>query len=198
MGQANSGVNIWQWRAEFQSGDPVEAFQRVYPNAHSDGLPGAAAELEQNPIYQPARALNNPAAMSGESPVENLIAQAFGTLSPAGDQTVSGKGVWRNGEWTVVFVRPFGASAADQAQFSPGTSTNMAVAVWDGANGDRNGQKSVSQFVTLQLGAQTLHSGTANDWGSLVIAVILGGGAVLAGLALLGWIAMSGSGRRRV
>lgn len=196
MGQANSGVNIWRWRADSQAGGPDALLSTDYPNGYSDGYSGATKVLEQDPIYQPARALGNPVALSGGPPVENLIAQAFGTLSPAPAQEVDGAGSWQNGTWTVVFRRPFAAPTADQADFAEGASTNMAVAVWNGSQGDRAGQKNVSQFVTLSIAASALRPGAGHDWSALWVAVILGGGAVLTGLAMLGWAAFAGLGRK--
>lgn len=193
MGQANAGVNIWQWRADSQAGGPDRLRATLQPNAHSDGYPAA---FENDPIYQPARALGNPVALGGDSPVQNLVAQAFGTLSPAADQAVTGKGAWRNGEWSVVFTRPFTSTAADQATFAEGTATSMAVAVWNGSQGDRAGQKTVSQFVTLSLGGAALKEGAGRDWGAVWLALVIGGGAVLAGLAILGMTAMAGGQRR--
>lgn len=193
MGQANAGVNIWQWRADTQA--DVDQVAVWFPNAYSDSYPTA---LEDDPIYQPARALGNPVALAGGTPVQNLVAQAFGTLERAAAQDVQGKGVWKDGRWSVVFARPFAGGAPDQAEFAQGVSTSLAVAVWDGARGDRDGQKSVSQFVTLSLSGAQLRPGAARDWSALWLALLLGGGAVLFGLALLAWLGMTSLGRRRV
>jgi hypothetical protein len=182
MGQANAGVNIWQWRADSQAGGPDALATALHPNAHSDGVP---ALLTDDPIYQPARALNNPVAMYGETPVQNLVAQAFGTITLASDQSVDGQGVWRDGEWSVVFARPFAGADPGQASFTSGTSTNLAVGVWNGTQGDRGGQKTVSQFVTLRVSDAVLRSAGGQDWGSIGLASLLGGGGVLIVLALI-------------
>lgn len=194
MGQPNALVNIWQWRASGQTGDPAAGIARLYPNGYADGYPDV---LEKDPIYQPARALANPVAAFGETPVENLVAQAFGTLAPATDQSVKGKGVWRDGEWSVVFARPFAGADPSQATFDTTTRTNMAVAVWNGSEGDRNGQKSVSQFVTLSVSGAALIEGSSNDWNAIWIGLLLGGGTVLAGLAIMAWVGMRSFGKRR-
>jgi hypothetical protein len=90
MGQADGGVNIWQWRADTQARASGTAGAWVYPNAHSDGYPEA---FETDPIYQPASALGNPVATPSLA-VQNLVAQAFGTLTSAPVQAVNGQGAW--------------------------------------------------------------------------------------------------------
>jgi hypothetical protein len=192
MGQANAGVNIWQWRADSQAGGPDALATTLHPNAYSDGYP---ALLIDDPIYQPARALNNPVAMITGTPVQNLVAQAFGTITLASDQSVNGQGVWRDGEWRVVFARPFAGADPGQASFTSSTATNLAVAVWNGSQGDRGGQKTVSQFVTLALSNAVLKPSQGQDWGSIGLALLLGGGGVLIGLALIALVALGFGGR---
>jgi complex iron-sulfur molybdoenzyme family reductase subunit gamma len=194
MGQVGSGVNIWQWRADSQDGGPLQVTLATRPNAYTDGyLPG----FEDDPLYYPAKALGNPVTMLGDSPVQNLIAQAFGTLTLAQDQSVAGNGVWRDGEWSVVFARDFRAGDSSQAEFTSDVSTNLAVAAWNGSEGDRGGKKTVSQFVTLTLTNATFHPATSSDWGAVGIALLLGGGAVLAGIALVGFVALISLGGRQ-
>jgi hypothetical protein len=195
MGQATAGVNIWQWRADAQAGGPDALLTSTYPRAYdADGPPAALAD---DPVFQPARALGNPVAPVADTPVQNLVARAFGTLSPAAEQRVTGKGVWRNGVWSVVFTRPFAGGADDQAEFAVGKSTSLAVAVWNGSQGDRAGQKNVSQFVTLSVGAAALQPGTSRDWSALWLALVLGGGAILAGFGALVWAVLGGLQGRR-
>lgn len=176
MGQANAGVNIWQWRADSQRGDPAQVTEAKRPYGFTDGLPPA---LQDDPVFQPARALNNPVALGGDNPVQNLIAQAFGTLAPAADQTVTGNAEWRWQEWSVVVARPFAGGDPSQASFTPETNTNMAVALWNGSQGDRGGQKTVSQFVTLSMNNATLDPGETRAFGETVLMLLLGGGGAL-------------------
>ena len=194
MGQANAGVNIWQWRADSQAGGPDALTKTLHPNALSDGVP---ALLADDPVYQPARALNNPVAMFGTTPVQNLVAQAFGTITLASDQSVNGQGVWRDGEWSVVFARPFDGADPGQASFTSSVATNLAVAVWNGSQGDRGGQKTVSQFVTLSMSNAVLKPYEGQDWGSIGLALMLGGGGVLIVLALISLVTLGFGGQER-
>jgi complex iron-sulfur molybdoenzyme family reductase subunit gamma len=120
--------------------------------------------------------------------MQTLVSYAFGTLSPASVQDVQGRGMRiGNDRWAVVFSKPYVSTGVDQATFSDGQTTDMAVAVWNGSEGDRNGRKSVSQFVTLSISPSDM-AGTGNGGstsGSLIAAsgifvVVAGLGAAFA------------------
>lgn len=172
MGQADSGVNIWQWRADSQAGlkDPTD----VYSNAQVDFYPS------KEPLFYTARAVGNPYADPTLGPIQTLVAQAFGTLTKSSVQDVHGNGVYSDGHWAVVFERNFVGGGRDQAGFKIGGATDMAFAVWNGAQGDRNGKKSVSQFVQLSIvGIETGGKGSG-PWGWIAA------GGLLVGFACLG------------
>ncbi|MBI5949763.1 MAG: hypothetical protein HY875_16630 [Chloroflexi bacterium] len=182
MGQADAGVNIWQWRADSQAGIPEVT--TIHPNALVESYPST------EDLFFTARAAGNPVANPAIGAVQNLISRTFGTLSPAATQQVLGKGVYKDGKWSVVFSRPFAGPDVDQASFSSGTKTDIAFAVWNGSEGDRNGRKSVSAFVTLSISAQKLPgTGGGNDAMVLTIALLslLGITALGVGLAVYGY-----------
>ena len=87
------------------------------------------------------------------SPVEDLMAGGFGSLTsqPPAAQNVQGYGAWENGRWRVIFYRDLLSSEAEDVSFTLDQPYSVAFAAWDGANGERNGEKSTSQWVTLQL-----------------------------------------------
>jgi len=174
MGQPGVGVNIWHWRADSEAGIPDPSEQ--YASAVVDTYPST------DDLFYPARAVGNPYA-AFDSPVQNLVAQAFGTLAPAGSQTVSGHGVYEDGRWQVVFARSFDAASDEEAAFAPGKKTDVAFAVWDGANGERDGMKSVSQFVTLNISSAPLSVEGESNWPWVVTAVALFLAFTLIGLA---------------
>ncbi|MEK7832158.1 MAG: ethylbenzene dehydrogenase-related protein [Acidobacteriota bacterium] len=93
MGGQGKTVEITYWRADWQAsvdGRP-DSLKEIYPNASVDGYPFEAKPLEkdsatQNKMatrYAPARALGNRRVGPREAPVEDLIADGPGTLSPA-------------------------------------------------------------------------------------------------------------------
>ncbi len=139
MGQADRAVNIWQWRADNQQGVPdlpEGGYVDLYPFTDE--------------LHYTARAAGNPVATAAGA-VQNLVAGGFGTLSPADSQTVIGNAVHGNGRWSVVMSREFAAPGESQPVFSGQGPVDVALAVWDGSRGQRNGIKSVTSFIRLQI-----------------------------------------------
>ncbi len=83
------------------------------------------------------------------SPVEDLNAEGFGSLTTQAHQDVDGKGNWNNDRWTVVFKRALKTKDVNDTQFT-GNKTPIAIAIWNGQNKERNGQKAVTQWHTLR------------------------------------------------
>jgi hypothetical protein len=113
--------------------------------------------------------------------VQTLDSRTFGTLSPANVQDVAGNGVRIGDNWAVVFARPYTGSDFDQATFVDGKQTDMAIAVWNGSEGDRNGRKQVSQFVTLKIAASSMPGASESHQTAFILA-----GVALVGLVALG------------
>jgi len=82
------------------------------------------------------------------SAVEDLNAEGFSTLTTQAQQDVAGEGNWRNNRWSVVFKRALKTGDSNDTQFNGG-KTPMAIAIWNGGNKERNGQKAVTQWNTL-------------------------------------------------
>lgn len=167
MGQQGGDVNIWLWKADWQA--DMAAWQdvdAVYPGMYVDQYPfaGSAAGLQARPedyaerSYLPALEAGNPLA-SGihRTSVESLIAGGFGSLTSLPDdyQSVHGYGEWAAGKWRVIFGRQLSSQRAEEVSFTPGNAYSIAFAVWDGAHQERNGQKSTSQWVSIQLRSAT-------------------------------------------
>ena len=83
-----------------------------------------------------------------KSPVEDLNAEGFSTLTTQAHQDVDGAGNWNNNRWVVVFKRSLSTSDSNDTQFS-GNKAPMGIAIWNGGNKERNGQKAVVQWQTL-------------------------------------------------
>ncbi|MEE9285073.1 MAG: ethylbenzene dehydrogenase-related protein, partial [Dehalococcoidia bacterium] len=182
MGDPNAPVNIWQWKAAWQA-DIEQGFVDVkdaYPSMHVDLYP-----FEEEEEFYPARAVGNVFAEADRTtPVDNLLAGSFGTLTQAPDQLVQGSGEWRNGTWRVVFARDLEADE-DYSRFAEEESTNIAFAVWDGASGERDGIKSVSQFLTLEVSPDVAEAGGGvTVW--MIVLVVLGAVVMTLVLALYG------------
>lgn len=83
------------------------------------------------------------------SAVEDLNAEGFSTLTTQAHQDVQGDGNWSNNRWAVVFKRALSNDDQNDTQFKSG-KTPMAMAVWNGQNKERNGQKGVTQWHELK------------------------------------------------
>lgn len=143
MGHQQGAANIWQWKSDWQAELAQAAV--AYPATHSDFYPFGDGFLS-------GRMANNPfSAAARQSPVENLAAIGFGTLTSQPDQVVRGQGLWNDGRWHVVMRRSLKAAGKNDVSFAPGVSVPFALAAWDGAQGDRDGRKMVSSWYRLTL-----------------------------------------------
>jgi len=102
-------------------------------------------------VFNPGRSTGNMLSDASlrVSPVEDLNAEGFSTLTTQAHQDVKGSGNWSNNRWSVVFKRSLTNGDANDTQFKTG-KTPMAIAVWNGQNKERNGQKGVTQWNELQ------------------------------------------------
>lgn len=167
MGMQGGNVDIWHWKADWQA--DIAAWQDMetaYPNMDVDQYPHTRGDLPAGSLpapsdyedvnYVPALASGNLLASPHLSPVEDIVAGGFGTLTaePIAGQNVQGYGVWADGKWRVIFSRDAASPDTEDASFSQGKVYSIAFAAWDGANGERNGQKSTSQWISFQLEQQ--------------------------------------------
>ncbi len=185
MGAEGQPVNIWHWKAVWQA-DADLGFaggDDRYPDTAVDDY----IEGLDEPEFAPARELGNLLAQTEHaSPVENTVAAGFGSLTSAEVQDVDGYGEWRDGRWRALFARDLAAADPSFADFAAGGDTMVAFAVWDGGDGDRNGQKSIAQFIELSLSEEVAvpvavgelplagDDGSASPWpfvGALLVAL---------------------------
>lgn len=153
MGEPGRPVAITYWRAAWQSIVDGRAgeLKDLYPNASIDHYPFNAASLEpgsppqkaMETRYAPARALHNVMAGPRESPVEDLVAEGPGTLTPADSNGSRGKGVRTPTGWAVVLARPM------PFQLTGPAHRQVAVAVWDGAQDETGARKMRTAWVSM-------------------------------------------------
>ncbi len=140
--------------------------------------------FEDEDVFYPSRAAGNVLARANrETPVDNLLAGSFGTLTAAQDQVVAGGGAWDDGRWRVVFARDLEIDG-DYTQFAVGEATNLALAVWDGGQGERDGMKSVSQFITLDISPEVAAEAGGGFPREAVPYIAIGGVALVLALTL--------------
>jgi hypothetical protein len=135
MGQLDHYINIWHWKADWQS----DIDRRAARAAERKPNGGEVRRFE----VIPRRA----------SSVEDLIGGGFSTLTSKQSQgRVQGKAVWKDGVWHVVIRRPLGsADPENEARLEPGRLQAIAFAVWNGENKERNGQKAVAPWFQLLI-----------------------------------------------
>ncbi len=164
MGERGKPCNIWQWRMDRQVDlTEREDMETAYPGMVVDDYPLAEGPKTHRPI--PATAAMDVTFLTGtgagnpvseirrKTPVQDLVAVGFGTLEvqPGAQQNVQGQGAWTSGTWRVVFTRALSSREPNDAQLAPGGRATVGFAVWDGAAGDRDGQKSVTFWQSLVL-----------------------------------------------
>ena len=125
MGERQKPVNIWHWKAD--------SFQIV------EGQSQIHNKFAVNPF--------------SEKSVEEMNASGFGTLTVQSleDQQVVGKGRWKNGKWTVVFLRNLKTASPFDIQFLKSANALVAFALWDGQQKEKNANKRVSFWQQLLI-----------------------------------------------
>ena len=163
MGDKGKGVRIWYWKALWQ--DDIERAQQggvdriaaLHPEGTTDHYPynaNPAAKAEMETRYAPARAAGNPIAVRPDgSPVQVMMAEGFGNVSPAPIQEAAGKGLWDKGRWLLTISRPV-SPGQGMDTLEPGRRCYVAFAVWDGAAGNTGSRKMRSGWIPLILGEQ--------------------------------------------
>lgn len=133
MGQLDHYINIWHWKADWQSDIDRRAARA------SEKKEGGVRTFEVIPRRV--------------SSVEDLIGGGFSTLTTKERQgRVQGQAVWRDGVWHVVMRRPLVSDEQEnEATLVPGRVQTVAFAVWNGENKERNGQKAVAPWFQLSI-----------------------------------------------
>jgi len=162
MGELDRPVEITYWRASWQAvvdgrGDRI---QDIFPGATVDHYPFEAGSLpgtdefavhapgspERQAMtsrYAPARAVGNTMAGPRTSPVQDLLAEGPGTLTPAPSTDSDGRGVRTASGWAVVLTRrmPNGVR--------PGSRGQVAFAVWEGGHDEAGSRKMRTGWIPL-------------------------------------------------
>jgi hypothetical protein len=155
MGEPGRPVEIAYWNATWQAsadgrGDSIKD---IYPNASIDHYPFEAAPLQKDPAaqremtarYSPARALGNAVAGPRQTPVQDLVAEGPGTLTPAQTTTSKGRGKRTANGWAVVITRRLPQTASAQLR------SQIAFAVWDGSQQEVGARKMRTGWVPLAM-----------------------------------------------
>jgi hypothetical protein len=153
MGGPGNPVHILQWRAAWQRdlGGRV-GVSDLHPNVAAELYPGDLLDAQTAVLWSPGTAVRNSQSVGQRSPVEELVAEGFGSTTPLSRGTARGAGVWRNGRWRVSIGLPL-ARGAFGADLAPGSTWPAAFAVWSGSDGNRGGRKQFASWVGVFLQA---------------------------------------------
>jgi len=164
MGDRGKRVQVLHWKGLWQK-DLDEHFQDVqdlHPNYWTDlywfargsfpfPVPSAFGDTLSHAWLVAYRAGNSVADIHRAEPVEELSAEGFGTLTPHRDAVTRGRGVWKEGWWSVVFARPLRTEDPLDYQFRPGGKGTLGVAVWEGASGNVGGRKHYTNWIPFEV-----------------------------------------------
>ena len=156
MGAPGSPVHILQWRATWQrdiDSDGKTGVDQIYPEVVHDVMPDDVLPRDVAQLYWVGREAGNPLSQKFRTtPVEEVVAEGFGSVTHLLDQTADGHGVHEDGRWRVAMAFP-----ADRAgvgdPLAPGTSWPIAFAVWLGSQENRGGRKHFADWQTLVVEA---------------------------------------------
>lgn len=160
MGAKDDPVHIFHWRAQYQA-DAEHGGRRkmedIYPNMATDMYPmefkdsGKLNNLtdKMRETYAPAQALGNPQSYAKKG-VDEIFAEGFGTSTLASESESGGRGVWKNGEWSVVITRAL--ERAGGSVIPAGGESFVSFAVWQGGKDEVGSRKSlIMEWVPLKL-----------------------------------------------
>jgi hypothetical protein len=154
MGNPGGRVQILQWRADWQTDlerGPLTVAE-LYPNAYppdfhpEDHLPPAVGSK-----YLGAAGAGNAMSERHALSVQDLMAEGFGSLTPRGTQSAKGSARHDGAAWHVVITRPLASDGDSSAALAPGSSTSLAVAVWDGEKREVGSRKAWAGWVPLEI-----------------------------------------------
>lgn len=162
MGNPGKPVHIIHWKAIWQ--DDVQKgyrdIEHAYPNAYYDYYPLAKGKRAQDIsgpalVYNPARYLKNPISDTlRREPVEELVAEGFGSSTSQKHLDARANGSHQQGKWSVVIARPLTTPDPTDAQLKGGTTIPIAFALWDGATKNRGARKHFAMWTDLKIAGQ--------------------------------------------
>ncbi len=134
MGQLDHYINIWHWKADWQS-----------------DVDRRAAKAKQRKKRKGVRRFE--VIPRRASSVEDLVGGGFSTLTSKRQQgRIQGQARWNRGTWQVVMRRSLTTEEREnEARLEPGRLQTISFAVWNGENKERNGQKAVAPWFQLAI-----------------------------------------------
>jgi hypothetical protein len=154
MGNPGGRVNIMQWRAAFQKdiedGHPP-TIRDLYPYSWTDYYPDEVLGATDARPYAGALGIENPISRGTATPVLDQMAEGWGSMTVKPDQHALGKGVWKDGTWSVVITRPMVSDDLNAPRLLPGDRAVASFAVWDGGHREVGSRKAWAPWTPLVI-----------------------------------------------
>lgn len=152
MGNPGGRVQILQWRADWQTDverGPI-TLAELYPHAYGSDfyVDEHVSKADAEPYRFSARQAMGP---QHGTAVQDLMAEGFGSLTPRAQQMGRGEGTHDGSSWRVVITRPQAGDGESSAALVPGTKTQLAIAVWDGAKNEVGSRKGWAGWIPLEI-----------------------------------------------
>jgi hypothetical protein len=185
MGDRENPVNIWYWKAAWQTSEKLN--QKKHASTEVKGyMPGFSTAENRLFVddFLPGVLAGNPVSRPLRPPVENLVAQGFGSttdMERSNNQNIEGMGSWELSKWTVLVKRTLISKDKYDASFREGTVIPVSFAVWNGSEGNTGARKVVSTWY--YVGIQAKEKGT-----SYIYPVIAFAAALLIEGGIIHWI----------
>lgn len=147
MGAKDDPVHLFHWRAQYQRdaerGKPE--IKDLYPNVSVDMYPmdfkdAPGGTKDDQEAFNPGVAIGNPQSYS-KTGVDEIIAEGFSTSSVEEGHGAAGRGVWRDGMWSVVITRPMGIDGG--STLVAGQPNALSFAVWQGGEDEVASRKCI-------------------------------------------------------
>jgi hypothetical protein len=154
MGNPGGRVNIMQWRAAFQKdiedGHPP-TIRDLYPYSWNDYYPDEVLGATDARPYAGALGIENPISRGTAPPVLDQMAEGWGSMTVKPDQHALGKGVWKDGAWSVVITRPMVSDDVNAPRLLPGDRAVVSFAVWEGGHREVGSRKAWAPWTPLVI-----------------------------------------------
>lgn len=152
MGGPGSAVHILQWRATWQRDlDGKTGVDQIYPRVVHDVMPDDILPPDLADEYWVGRKAGNPLSQTRRTtPVEQVVAEGFGTTTHLSLADASGTGVHDGTGWKVAITVPRARPGAGEA-LAAGREWHVAFAVWLGHRENRGSRKHYTDWVPLRI-----------------------------------------------
>lgn len=162
MGGPGAPVHILQWRATWQRDlEGKTGVDQIYPRVVHDLMPDDIIPGTDPPrrflpkevadYYWVGRKVGNPLSQfERTTPIEQIVAEGFGTTTHLPDTSARGLGVHEDERWTVTIGVPSARSGVG-APLKPGSAWPIAFALWMGSAQNRGSRKHYAGWLTLTL-----------------------------------------------